>query len=174
MSKDINQIIETAVQERLARYANAMADELSCAIEMCESPIEEMMLVRLACLDESLVGNNLAQIHCGFPESFYDRARVLITPQQKFGKYRVDFFITFQNARGDLGGIVVECDGHDYHDKTKQQAARDKARDRTITALGFPVFRYTGSEIYANAENLLGDLEDTILAAMVGRKAALA
>ena len=35
--------------------------------------------------------------------------------------------------------IAVECDGHEFHEKTKQQAARDKARDRD---------RFTGSEIW--------------------------
>jgi hypothetical protein len=26
--------------------------------------------------------------------------------------------------------IIVECDGHDFHERTKQQASRDKAHGR--------------------------------------------
>lgn len=44
--------------------------------------------------------------------------------------------------------LVVECDGHDFHEKTKEQAARDKKRDRDLAELGFRVLRFSGSEIY--------------------------
>ena len=44
--------------------------------------------------------------------------------------------------------IGVECDGHDFHEKTKEQAARDKKRDRDLQALGYRVLRFSGSEIY--------------------------
>lgn len=44
--------------------------------------------------------------------------------------------------------ILVECDGHEFHEKTKEQAARDKSRDRDLQAAGFPVYRFTGSEIW--------------------------
>ena len=35
--------------------------------------------------------------------------------------------------------------------KTKEQAARDKKRDRFFQGLGFKVLRFTGSEIWADA-----------------------
>jgi very-short-patch-repair endonuclease len=44
--------------------------------------------------------------------------------------------------------IVVECDGHDFHERTKEQAARDRSRDRRLQAAGHHVLRFTGSEIY--------------------------
>ena len=43
--------------------------------------------------------------------------------------------------------IGIECDGHEYHEKTKQQAQRDKSRDRILTAAGWRLLRFTGSEI---------------------------
>lgn len=46
--------------------------------------------------------------------------------------------------------IVVECDGHDYHERTKEQAAHDRKRDRAMTEAGITVLRYTGSEIWRN------------------------
>ena len=38
--------------------------------------------------------------------------------------------------------------GHEFHGKTRQQAARDKGRDRDLTSNGIKVFRFTGSEIW--------------------------
>lgn len=46
--------------------------------------------------------------------------------------------------------IVVECDGHDFHERTKDQAQHDKARDRVFTAAGYRTLRFTGSEIHRN------------------------
>lgn len=65
--------------------------------------------------------------------------------QHQIGPYRVDFMIEREGRR-----IVVECDGHDFHERTKEQAERDKSRDRELTALGYTVMRFTGSEIWRN------------------------
>lgn len=86
-----------------------------------------------------------------------------IQPQADLGDYRVDFLLTIQ--RYDIRTtrykqeslklysvpLIIECDGHEYHEKTKEQARRDKERDRTLQSLGFPVFRFTGSEIWSNS-----------------------
>lgn len=105
-------------------------------------------------------------------------AAIKITPQAALDDYTVDFLLEYQvvhvdyppdamaPAFGDIQMIVkpemaiyerirkrliVECDGHDFHEKTKEQAARDKRRDRTLQALGYKVFRFTGSEVYKDA-----------------------
>jgi hypothetical protein len=44
---------------------------------------------------------------------------------------------------------VIEIDGHDFHERTKEQAAADRKRDRVLSALGYTVIRFTGSEVYA-------------------------
>lgn len=44
--------------------------------------------------------------------------------------------------------MVVECDGHEYHCRTKEQAQRNRFRDRSIQGMGTMVFRYTGAEIW--------------------------
>lgn len=73
------------------------------------------------------------------------------SPQVAVGSFRVDFMFC-QSIVGDRPVLVaVECDGHEFHEKTKQQAARDKARDRKLAAHGIRVLRFTGSEIYRDA-----------------------
>ena len=69
-----------------------------------------------------------------------------IYPQKTIGKYRVDFLVDFEFNRHEK--IIVECDGHAFHEKTKEQAQHDKKRDRELQALGYRVYRFTGSEIW--------------------------
>lgn len=71
---------------------------------------------------------------------------VKVEQQVQIGPYRVDFLVT-----GSMPSTIVECDGHDWHERTKEQAARDKKRDRWLQAQGHRVFRFTGSEIHRRA-----------------------
>lgn len=54
--------------------------------------------------------------------------------------------------------VNVEADGHDFHDRTKEQAQRDRRRDRILVARGFRVLRFTGSEIYRNAAHCADEI----------------
>lgn len=60
--------------------------------------------------------------------------------------YRLDFAICAGGMRG-CAWFAVECDGHNFHDRTKQQAAADRSRDRELLVMGVPALRFTGSEI---------------------------
>ncbi|MGY3359766.1 very-short-patch-repair endonuclease [Bradyrhizobium sp. GM0.4] len=73
----------------------------------------------------------------------------LILPQFDWGPYRIDFAIRLPKYRFKY--LFIECDGHDFHERTKEQAARDRVRDREIQKAGYPVLRFTGSEIHRNA-----------------------
>lgn len=74
---------------------------------------------------------------------------ILLVPQCVVANWRVDFAIAMgREHMGHPKWLIVECDGHDFHEKTKEQAARDKARDRDLVARGFQVFHFTGSELY--------------------------
>jgi very-short-patch-repair endonuclease len=68
--------------------------------------------------------------------------------QVPIASYFADLLLT-ANAGGRL---VLECDGHDFHNVTKQQAAYDRARDRELLAMGIRTMRFTGSEIHHNAD----------------------
>lgn len=49
-------------------------------------------------------------------------------------------------------GLYVELDGHDFHERTKAQARRDKSRDRAMAADGVTVLRFTGSEVWRDPD----------------------
>lgn len=82
-----------------------------------------------------------------------------VYPQQTIGDYRVDFVLFRIRSDYDhddrpiprrFSPVVVECDGHEFHEKTKRQAQRDKARDRYLQSHGYKVLRFTGSEIWTD------------------------
>jgi very-short-patch-repair endonuclease len=72
---------------------------------------------------------------------------ISILPQVRIGRYRADFLVSMSFGEKQIQ-IVVECDGHDWHERTKIQASRDKRRDRTLQRKGYRVFRFTGSDIH--------------------------
>lgn len=76
----------------------------------------------------------------------------VIIPQEhvyydKNKKYILDFCIHYKDEYGSFK-IAIECDGHDFHERTKEQAAKDRSRDRNLIKMGYIVLRFTGSEIY--------------------------
>lgn len=88
----------------------------------------------------------------------WDRFVVVVVPQFRVDSYTADFLIQHRDFLrdrktgmvrvGQSSNIIVECDGHDFHDRTKEQAQHDKARDRHLTSRGYTVLRFTGSELW--------------------------
>lgn len=125
-----------------------------------ESPIEEIFYGALR-FAASIDGYQFDVVNSweGVPHEFGDY--IVVQPQTEIGKYRVDFLIEYQFV--NRLKVIVECDGHDYHERTKEQASYDKARDRYLQKLGYKVFRWSGSDINADAYGCAYELFDFIL-----------
>lgn len=67
-------------------------------------------------------------------------------------RYRVDFLVFYGGAT-----VAVELDGHEWH-KTKEQRARDSARDRWLAERKIQTLRWTGSQVYADAQGCVSEL----------------
>jgi very-short-patch-repair endonuclease len=121
------------------------------AANLCGSPIEQMLLASLIWIGYGYEGGPVevwdSTMPFGKPQS-----DVVIAPQYQIEQHRVDFGIFINGVAKEEIRIVVECDGHDFHEKTKEQAARDKSRDRDLQIAGWKVLRYTGSEIWRDQE----------------------
>lgn len=73
--------------------------------------------------------------------------------------YRADFAFLGTSAPGDAPvRICVELDGHDFHERTKEQASRDKRRDRAFAANGWTMLRFTGSDVFRDPEAVLDEV----------------
>lgn len=78
--------------------------------------------------------------------------------QATLGAVRVDFLLFAKDGRR----LVIECDGHEFHERTKEQAARDRSRDRMLLAHGCPVVRFTGSEIYRDVQGCVYEVVELL------------
>lgn len=92
---------------------------------------------------------------------------IYIEPQYEINirgnrKLRVDFCVYRLNKNDIPEQIVIEVDGHDFHEKTKEQAQRDKRRDRILISMNYKVLRFTGSEVYKNPVAVIKEIEDVI------------
>lgn len=117
-------------------------DYESCAAP-CESPIEHAFLLAFCGFCDLL---HIDYMRSWVHPTMRPQGYILITAQAQVDGFRVDFLI-----EDDDQSVVVECDGHDFHERTKEQAERDRSRDRRFQELGHAVFRFTGREIYRDA-----------------------
>ena len=91
----------------------------------------------------------------------HELGRLIMAQQVKIDQYRVDFCLAAELPNsGRTAVVAVECDGHDFHERTKEQVARDKARDRALALAGVVTMRFAGSEIWKDA----GDCADEVFA----------
>lgn len=158
-------------QRRKAKWVRILDREDSAfreMLHMCESPIERMFITAFDILDVAESTDYMVP-HCEqpTPNTF---SFMQIETQAEIGKYRCDFRLTLSehSARNgiDRVTVIVECDGHDFHEKTKEQVARDKKRDRAIMTVGVPLLRFTGSEIYADPFKCAKEVADFMTTTM--------
>ena len=68
-----------------------------------------------------------------------------------------DFYIEKRNIK-----LCVYTDGHTYHERTEEQAQRDKRIDRKLQELGFQVLRYTGKDVKENTDIIVDEIKKWI------------
>lgn len=92
-----------------------------------------------------------------------DKFDIQLRPQKPIetlrGKFTIDFFIA-SKVKGKDFKIAVELDGHDFHEKSKEQVEKDKKRERSIIQEGITVLRFSGSEIVRNVRGCIKEVED--------------
>lgn len=133
------------------------------AWSLCESPIEKLLVPHLLTVETVMGSTCQAMPANSTPEQHIETLKILpegwmLKPQAVIAPWRVDFLCQLIDHGGAIKSIVIECDGHDYHERTKEQAAHDRKRDRDLTARGFTVLRFTGSEIYKSPAKCAADV----------------
>jgi very-short-patch-repair endonuclease len=174
----IGQIMRDGADSYGAYVRRMVYCNLGASGSLVESPIEQLFATAyMAVVDEArLIGSGSGNgsldnlFNHEINESYFQRNPNLlrldsILFQRSIDKYRVDFilerwerdYICVGSSTASCpevmlkARVIVECDGHDFHERTKEQAERDKSRDRELQALGYPVYRFTGSEIWRSA-----------------------
>ena len=128
------------------QFSNCLTDRIlyfNISDDWCESSIERLFF-------ETFDAIRTKNIH-----TMYD---YWLDPQVEIGNYRVDFELINNKDKK----IIVECDGHEFHQKSKQQVEKDNQRERDLKKLGYEVVRFSGSEIFKDAEKCVEDLLDIL------------
>jgi very-short-patch-repair endonuclease len=161
------EIWEPFLSRLLMQSALNAREKIEYASKHCESPIEELFFLALVSAASAVHDGALPIIDGSEPAPFEFFNAAAVQPQYVVGRYRVDFKVSVYEVdlkdSSDLataddgapaehlwksGSILVEVDGHDFHERTKEQASHDKEKDRALQAAGFKVYRYTGSDIW--------------------------
>ena len=145
--------IVRALQEALEDHVDTALSKLEAA-NLCESPIEAAIAIVL------LYNIRMSGLSCELVYQdnidLYPKNIALIVPQYRFEGYRIDFAFILAGKM-----LFIECDGHDFHERTKEQAARDRKKDRSIQQAGIRILRFTGSEIYRDVTSCATQILDS-------------
>lgn len=160
------------MSSRIGDVAAGMAfDRWVSFSALCESPIESVFAAAIVeeCSKPPPCPYRLwTTSYKGSPEQL--PTGIHFFPQTVIGKHRLDFLVVVVGRRPNklqqTALFAIECDGHDFHEKTKEQAARDKRRDRILAAADVRVIRFTDSEIWRSPNDCFRELVDIILGTM--------
>lgn len=162
-----------------AAALNATGDHFDINVsvleELCKSPIELALGYAMAAADWAHWEDMPAPRFVECDEEFsWDSitfsgwlTAAVIRPQMPVCNYRIDFAVALFGIR-----IAVECDGHDFHERTKQQAANDRLRDRVLQGEGWLVARFTGAEIYKDAADCVKQIRSMAVQEFIRRSQA--
>lgn len=163
-----NERLDEVIADAMSEIERLFRAQIRSLSERYESPIEELFAAASLLHREGARHLGVEMYHFGSDfnrekrASRWDSTDVFV--QARVGAYRVDFLFD-DLFKGRRRFIAVDLDGHEWHERTKHQAARDKKRDRALVAAGYRIMRFTGSEVYANPGECLQEVVDAILAA---------
>ena len=88
-----------------------------------------------------------------------EKHQVAYQPQVRLGRYTVDFLVgeRKKHALSEANGVIVECDGRDYH-----EPGRDQRRDNALSVEGYPICHFSGAEIYADADKCVEKIQKSL------------
>ena len=152
--------IETGFWEEITKF---IAAERTIELKEIKNVVEKVFKSDISI--HTLLGKKLETEHLVLRvimERRFSRFSFLIffAPQQRISKYTLDFFICL-DSRFELY-YAIEIDGHDFHEKTKEQAEKDKRRDRDMLELNIKTIRFTGSEIFIKPQKCIENILNII------------
>jgi len=156
-SKQANELEKHYESDKLCKNCQYKLSNscLTCIFEL-QSPLERKLFLALK--------NNFIKFNTQWPLNWHGEkisiaGKTYDNPDNNFKDVLtvVDFFIEKRNTK-----LCVYTDGHTYHERTEEQAQRDKKIDRKLQELGFQVLRYTGKDVNENVENIVGEIKKWI------------
>ena len=145
-SRDLKADVDARLDWLKRRVGKQFEREVKSLFDLhsVSSPIEQIFLMEwhFSKLDESLDVKLLPQSTVNTPT----------------GTFTLDFLVTPRNDTTSPFRIGIELDGHEFHERSKGQVARDKRRERAIVQSGVTILRFAGSEIVRNARSCVDEV----------------
>lgn len=125
-----------------------------------KSPIEQIFVTAL-------------EIYC----EYENKQKIFLFPQKEVDcngkKYYLDFefnaedyltYLTFgEEIENKNFKLDIECDGYEFHQKTKEQVQHDNEREYDLKIAGYEVLRFSGTQIFNNPLKCAEDTYNYIL-----------
>lgn len=157
---DRNEDISNYLVDRVSLHLLALSSDAEMIFEEslidCESPIEQLLSLAL----ENLNIKNIYKCNPFIDVVEIEKQKEI---QCENKKYRVDFCIPVIYKNQENKSFIIECDGHEFHQKTKKQVERDNARMRDLQKQGYEVIRFSGTEIWHRPYKCASDILNIIL-----------
>lgn len=157
------------VQQHVARAADWLAaesrqgliEEMHAAVhEMpIHSPIEAVFLAWWDAIEHHEFGKS------GVADGLSLTPQVVVSTPERM--CRPDFIVWPKDVdlmfEGEAAGIrfqniAIELDGHEFHERTKEQVTDRNQRDRSLQQAGWTVFHFSGSELVKDPERCVREV----------------
>jgi hypothetical protein len=167
-------LLQSQILDRLASELAAQADVIERVSNYGDTPIERLLLgsmflslkyleqeffTRIVTSSDDFMASRKEKLKAKNMNLFLGQNTIFVQKQTDVAGWRSDFVFNVYadwDREPDSGRkpgwdrLIVECDGHDFHERTKEQAARDRERDRASQIAGMEIYRFTGSELWRN------------------------
>ena len=135
--------------EYMSNYYPSISDDKSMLLEILpldnvyESPIEQIFdfTYQILLFDR---GDEVPYVYIEHQYPIYIKDH----------NYRADFYFdteyefNFHYKYEHDFKLVIECDGHDFHEKTKEQVKYNNDRDYDLKKAGYDILHFSGSQIF--------------------------
>ena len=185
---------EAVIERLRRTYLDHKVDDFSFEVDPFDSPIEKVMVAALMAHGawqpvvevadddrrlawDAIEASGLTEDDQPKPwfesqQRVYSMCRLVCVTQHwlrlRERRIKPDFAFMYVGLQGaeekTASRIIVELDGHDFHERTPEQAQSDKSRDRELQAMGWHVLRFTGREVLRDPENCLSEVMTLLLA----------
>lgn len=150
--------VQLAIREASKVYGDLMAQRheqglqvIGPAASRSESPIEAVFWIWWQTFDTIAPG----------PEGLQFRLHPQFDVECEQTIYRLDFAVP-------EALVAIELDGHEFHEKTKEQVTYRNTRDRRLQALGWTVLHFSGSELFKGEAAVVSSVIEIVEAKLRG------
>lgn len=119
--------------------------------EMIKSPIEQIFLTafNIYCAENAMDNIHDYIYLCPQYEIICNNKRYFADFLYESDDFLNENFFDNNIKNKDLK-LIIECDGYEFHQKTKEQVQKDNEREYNLKMAGYEILRFSGTQIYNN------------------------